>query len=150
MKKQNGVTLISLLIYVIIMIVVISVMSIIINDFYSNSSRRYAAVDELINYNKFNTYFLKEVKRYKNKVDTFTEGDAPYILFSSGNSFSFINNKIYYNDIEICKNVKSISFRYGKKDTEEETQVDDVSVVQVSLSFEQFSRTINYKLENIY
>lgn len=152
MKKENGITLVSLSIYIIMMIIVISVMNIIINDFYNNSNNVSSAINELNAYNKFNTYFLKEIKRYENKVDLISlEGQETYILFSSGNSFSFSNNKIYYNDIEICKNVKSISFESVKEDNpEESTENKYSSIIKVSLSFENFSRTISYKLENIY
>ena len=152
MKKESGITLVSLSIYIIIMIIVISVMNIIINDFYNNSNNVSSGVNELIAYNKFNTYFLKEIKRYENKVDSISlEGQEPYILFSSGNSFYFSNNKIYYNDMEICKGVKSISFESVKEDNQEETMENEYSsIIKVSLSFENFSRTISYKLENIY
>ena len=113
MKNDSGITLISLLIYVILMIVVIGIMSTILNDFYGNSQNMYAGVNKLINYNKFNTYFLKEVKKYGNKVDTISmDGEIPYILFASGNSFSLNNKKIYYNDIEICKDVQDINWEF--------------------------------------
>ena len=152
MKKESGVTLMSLLIYIIIMMIVIGVMSVIIDDFYSNSTNMNSGVNELVNYNKFNTYFLKEVKRYANKVDTISNEDGnSYILFSSGNSFSFINNKIYYNDIEICKYVKAISFECVKEENLERLPENEYSsIIKVNLSFENFTRTINYKLENIY
>lgn len=151
MKNQKGITLVSLIIYVIVMVIVLAVMSSMIANFYSNTEGINANVEEIVEFNKFNIYFLKEVKLYNNTVDTInSESDSSYILFTSGNSFMFNSNKIYYNNIEICDKVKSINFEYGKKNDEYGNEIEDRSIIKVSLSFENFSKTINYKVENIY
>lgn len=151
MKKEKGITLVSLIIYVIVMVIVLAVMSSMISNFYSNIEGLNANVEPIVEFNKFNIYFLKEVKLYNNTVDTInSENDSSYILFTSGNSFMFNSNKIYYNNLEICDNVKSIDFEYGKKNDEDGNEIEDRSVIKVSLSFENFSKTINYKIENIY
>ena len=62
----------------------------------------------------------------------------------------FNSNKIYYNNIEICDNVKSINFEKGKKKDENGNEIEDESIIKVAIIFENFSKTINYKLENIY
>lgn len=142
MREEKGITLTSLVIYVIVMVIVIGVMSSIINHFYNNTGDVHAAVQEIVEFNKFNTYFLKEVKLQGNAVDKFNEiGEKPYILFTSGNSFMFDNNKIYYNNIEICKNVKNVSFK---------SVTADNTVITAELSFENYSKSINYKIESIY
>lgn len=151
MKNQKGITLVSLIIYIVVMMIVLVVMSSIISNFYMNTEGMNANVEEILNFNKFNMYFLKEIKLYNNKVDTIkSEGDSPYILFTSGNSFVFNSNKIYYNNVEICDNVKSINFEKGKNKDENGNETEDETIVSVTLSFENFSKTINYKLENIY
>ena len=151
MKKENGITLMSLVIYVIVMIIVLIVMGTIITNFYGNTESTYANVKDAIEFNKFNVYFLKEVKLKDNSVDTINlENDTPYILFTSGNAFLFNNNKIYYNNIEVCDNVKNINFEKGKKNEEDGSETEDETIVAVTLNFENFNKTINYKLENIY
>lgn len=151
MKKQEGITLVSLIIYVAVMIIVLSVLSSVISNFYSNMQGINTNVEKLIEFNKFNIYFLKEVKLYNNAVDTIeSKDDSSYVLFKSGNSFIFKSNKIYYNNLEICKNIKDITFNYGKKIDENGTEVEDKSIIKVFLNFEDFKKTMNYKIENIY
>lgn len=151
MNKQNGITLVSLIIYIIVMTIVLAIMSSVILNFYSNMQGLNTNVDNIIEFNKFNIYFLKEVKLYNNAVDTIELKDgSSYILFKSGNSFIFKSNKIYYNNLEICKNVKNINFEYGKKTDEIGTEVENKTVIKVVLNVNDFEKTMNYKIENIY
>lgn len=151
MKKQNGITIISLILYIAVMLIVLVIMSSVISSFYDNVNGLNVNADKIIAFNKFNVYFLKEVKQYNNKVDTIkSEKNSSYILFTSGNSFLFNSdtNCVYYNNLKICENVKDIKFAYGKIVSEED--VEDKSIIKVTLDFENFSKTMNYKLENIY
>ena len=143
MRNQKGITLTSLVIYVIAMIIVLALMSSIINNFYQNSDTIQADTQEIIEFNNFNTYFLKEIKKKENRVDSIQ--DNYYILFASGNSFSLENNSIYYNNIEICRDVKEFVVQQGL-----EGDGKDNTVVFVKISFEKFSKSINYKIEEIY
>ena len=142
MKDQKGITLTSLVIYVIVMLIVIGVMSVMINRFYNNIGQFEGNTDEIVAYNKFNTYFLKEIKKLGNKIDSITEN---YILFASGNSFSFADNSIYYNDMKICKNVQQMKIESKIKDNAEK-----IDVVTVSVEFLNFKKSMSYKLEEIY
>lgn len=142
MIKEHGITLVSLVIYIIVMLIVLVVISTIINKFYQNTESMEADTEEILEFNKFNTYFLKEVKSKGNQVDTITPN---YILFKTGNSFSVSNEKIYYNNIQICKGVKSLTIVQGKDGTGEEKDI-----IYVTLTFENFTKSINYKIEEIY
>jgi len=144
MKKEKGITMISLVVYVAVMTVVIGVMSTIITNFYQNTDTVQGNVQEIVEFSKFNNYFLKEVKASNNKVDH-VSNDNTYILFTSGNSFSIANNKIYYNNIKICDEVQSMQISLGKNGNG-----IDKSIVNVTLSFESFNKSISYKIENIY
>lgn len=151
MSNEKGITLISLIIYVVVMTIVLIIMGSIVTNFYSNTESTFANVKEAVEFNKFNIYFLKEVKLYDNAIDTINlENDTPYILFTSGNAFIFDNNKIYYNNIEICDGVKNISFAYGTTVDESGKEIEDTTVIKADLSFEKFSKSMNYKIENIY
>ena len=68
MKKENGITITALIIYIIVMIMVLGVINVIINQFYQNTNSIEADTEEILEFNKFNTYFLKEVKSKGNKV----------------------------------------------------------------------------------
>lgn len=142
MKNERGITIVSLIVYVIVMSIVLVLMSAIINSFYNNIDAVQGNVQEIIEFNKFNNYFLKEVKANNNEVDSLSSN---YILFTSGNSFSLSNNAIYYNNIEICNEVQSMQITLGK-----DGDGIDKTIINVTLTFENFSKSINYKIENIY
>ena len=144
MKKEKGVTMISLVVYVAVMTVVIGVMSSIITNFYQNTDTVQGNVQEIVEFSKFNNYFLKEVKTNNNKVDHISN-ENNYILFTSGNSFSIFDNKIYYNNIKICDEVESMQISLGKNG-----DGIDKSIVNVTLKFESFNKSLSYKIENIY
>ena len=141
MNNEKGITLVSLAIYIAVMIIVLSVMSSIISTFYGNTGGITEKVEELIKFNKFNISFLKEVKAYNNTVEKIeTVNGGNYILFNSGNTFLYKNNKIYYNNIELVDGVKNAKF----------IETEDEDIITVTLDFDSFGRTINYKVENIY
>lgn len=144
MKKEQGITLTSLVIYIFVMFIVLGVMSAIINQFYQNTNSIEADTEEILEFNKFNTYFLKEVKTKGNKVDSISENDN-YILFGTGNTFSLFSDKIYYNNVEICKGVQSLIISQGKNG-----DGLDKNIIYVTLTFENFTKSINYKIEEIY
>lgn len=143
MKKEQGITLTALVIYVIVMIIAIGVISTIINQFYKNTNSIEADTKEILEFNKFSTYFLKEVKIKGNKVDTIISDK--YILFETGNSFSLSGNKIYYNNVEICNEVESLTILQGKNG-------DGVNkdIVYITVNFKNFTKSMNYKIEEIY
>lgn len=142
MKNQRGITLVSLVVYVTVMIIALSGLSLILNNFYNNNGSIEANTDEILKFNKFNTYFLKEIKAKDNEVDSITDN---YILFKTGNSFSLSGKVIYYNNIPICNDVEQFSIQQGEGG-------DGVSkdIVYLTLGFNNFSKSINYKIEEIY
>ena len=143
MKKDKGITLISLIVYIIVMSIAIAVMSAIISNFYENTTAVQGSIEEIIKFNKFNTYFLKEIKSLDNNIDSMSE---KYILFSSGNSFSISNNTLYYNNVQICQGVNDISFEA----IENELELEERTIIKVELEIGTFKKAINYKIENIY
>lgn len=146
MKSQEGITLVSLAIYITVMIIVVLIMNSIITTFYSNTESIDARVQEVIGFNKFNTYFLKEIKLRDNVVDNISEdNENPYILFTSGNSFSMNNKSIYYNNIKVCDKVADFIIKKGK-----DGDGIDETIINITIKFDNFSKSINYKLENIY
>lgn len=147
MKSNKGITLVSLAIYILVMMIVLGVMNSIITNFYNNTEGTNKKVEDMVEFNNFNNYFLKEVKQYNNDVDSINN-ESNYILFKSGNSFLFNNNKIYYNNIVICNNVENVIFEYLTSNNGNKTK--DETIISVTLQFENFSKTINYKVENIY
>ena len=142
MKSKKGITLTSLVIYVIVMIIALATIGTIIRSFNQNVDSMETDTDDILQFNKFNAYFLKEIKAKGNKIDAISTN---YILFNSGNSFSLSNNKIYYNNLEICKGVKTFNIAKGKDG-------DGVSddIVYVTIQINSFKKSINYKVEQMY
>ena len=141
MKKENGITLVSLVVYIIVMIIVLGVMTSITNNFYKNTDAVKGNVEEVVAFNKFNNYFLKEVKSKNNSVDNISSN---YILFESGNSFSIVNNTIY-NNIVICEDVQDMEITLGLNG-----DGIDETIVNVSINFKNFNKSLSYKIEEIY
>lgn len=136
MKSQNGITLSSLIIYIIVMIMVIGVMARVSFMFYNNVNKLDNRTVEISKFNNFNTYFIKEIKSPNNGIDKIQNN---YILFKSGNSFLYQNHNIYYNDLMIVDNVKNLVFT---KETE--------TVINLNISFDEYSKQLRYKIEEIY
>lgn len=138
MKNNKGITLASLVVYIIVMSIAIGIIGGILVQFNKNNVELNKASKDILEFNNFNTYFLKEIKSKQNKVDTINDN---YILFSSGNSFSLVDNKINYNDIKICKDVQKLTFKVDENDN---------SIITVTIVFKDFSKTMQYKIEEIY
>lgn len=140
MKNNKGITLVTLVIYIVVMLISISLMGIINNNFYANNKGIYENVQDVLEFNKFNTYFLKEIKKKNNSVEKIQKNENEnYILFSNGNSFKKNADIIYYNNIKICENVEDITF-----------EEKDENIIKVTLDFINFGKTIEYKIESIY
>ena len=115
MKNCKGITLMTLIIYVGVLFIVIAIMSSIIKNFYQNNTAVNEKTEEILEFNKFNTYFLKEIKKPENKFEACVkdkDSEKNYILFKTGNSFSLKNDIIYYNNIKVCNGVSDLSFDY--------------------------------------
>lgn len=111
MRKDTGITLTSLLIYIIVMTIVIGVIASISTFFYHNVDTIAQDTDNSKEFTKFNSYFTQEVNETNNKpVKTGINGDQHYLLLSNGNQYTFVNGAIYLNKIRICKNIKQCTF----------------------------------------
>ncbi len=138
MKKEKGVTLVSLIIYVLVMVVIIAVMSQIISRFYDNTKELNSDTESVLEFNKFNSYFLREIKQEGNELDSIVNGN---ILFTSGNTFSKQGSYIYYNNIPICSKVTSFTATVDEEDD---------TIINIRIEFENYSKDINYKIEDLY
>ena len=145
MKQDRGITLTTLLIYIFVLLIVMVGISSISSNFYKNTENLKGDTKDLLELSKFNEYFVKEVKAANNKVDTIAD-NGTYILFTSGNSFMLKDHHIFYNQLDIAKNVSNLEFAYGK-DFNDQTSQD---IIKVTIKFENYEKTINYKLEEMY
>ena len=164
MKGEKGITLISLVIYLIAMVIIIAVVASISGYFYKNIDVKSETQDIHLQFSRFNSYFTEDVNKPSNRISEIgyingsgtktTNGTKPsdfvqhYILFSSGNQYTFIkqkveNNKviygaIYLNNIKIASNITNCVF--------EKVSGDNTSV-KVQIEGNNFSKEITYKLK---
>ena len=120
MKNNKGITLTSLMIYVIGMLIVVGIISTLTTFFYKNIDISDINSDTTTQYTKFTSVFSKEINTNGNKViDTNTDNSqigkkVSYIIFSSGNQYTFMqeNNSIYKNNVKICENIDDCEFSW--------------------------------------
>lgn len=141
MKSQKGVTLTSLTMYVALIIIVIGILLVITASFQGNVKEIYAEGTANAEVDKFNVYFLKEVKKQGNEINTISENQ---ILFSLGDKYTFNREDkcIYLNDnIKIAENIENCVF------TSEE--VNEKTVITVTIkAINTEEKTIEYVLSN--
>lgn len=130
MKSNRGITLTSLIIYVIGMVIVVSIISTLTAFFYKNIDITDIS-DTTSQYTKFSSIFLNEINRDNNSIvecKTFLENEnkVSYIIFSSGNQYTFKseNKSIYKNNIKICNDVEDCDFSYVFIDSKYEVKVN--------------------------
>ena len=111
MKSQKGITLISLTIYVIVMVILVAVITTLTTYFYKNVDTSSKQDDINKQYTKFLSYFSEEINRENNEIVEISE-DKTYVIFSSGNQYTFVgdNHGIYQGLIKIASNIESCEF----------------------------------------
>lgn len=130
MRNNRGITLTSLIIYVIGMVIVVSIISTLTAFFYKNID--IAGIDDTTSqYTKFSSIFLDEINRESNRVvecKTIFEDNykVSYIVFSSGNQYTFKseNGSVYRNRIKICEGVENCEFACSFVDSKFRVTVD--------------------------
>lgn len=106
MRSEKGVTLTSLIIYIVVLLVVIATLSVVSTHFYSNTSYITDMGKYIAEFNKFNMYFIEDVK---NNSSLYSIADDK-IIFEDGTIYTYSNNSIYRNKVEICNNIYNCVF----------------------------------------
>jgi len=122
LKSKKGITMISLIIYVIGMTAVVGMMATVTVFFYNNINAEESHLDAFREFTKFNSYFTKEVNIPGNSVgacDNVLDGQnkkVSYIAFVRGRQFTYLeaNKCIYINKIKLCENVDECVFTYDE------------------------------------
>lgn len=130
MKNNTGITLISLLLYVIGMTIVVGTIATLTSYFYKNINVG-DIEDTTTQYTKFSSIFSEDINKKNNSVidsKTIEENGTKvsYIIFSSGNQYTFKseNKSIYKNNIKICDNVEDCDFSYWFVDSKYSVKVN--------------------------
>ena len=110
MKSQKAITLTSLVIYITIVLIIVGILAVITGSLQGNIKEIYAEGTNNAEIDKFNVYFLKEVKKQGNTITTVSNNE---ILFTTGNKYTFNSTHkcIYLNDnIKISDSIEKCMF----------------------------------------
>ena len=145
MKSNKGITMASLVIYVIAMSIVVATIATLTSYFYNNMDELDADTNSSIAYTEFNTYFSKEIS-IKENYPLLVEGTSDYIIFSkTGNQYTLKNRTIYQNQVKICSNIEDCTFEIGK--TDETSEILDLIKVYIKTTG-NLEYTNTYKIQN--
>ena len=141
MKKDSGLTITSIIIYIIALLVVLGVIATLTSYFYKNiniGDEKELANDQ---FTKLNGYFTEEINQDVVRVievGSNTENNVNFITFSNKQTYTYssLNKAIYVNEIKICENIDECNFELS-----EEKNRDKIIVYFKSGSFE---KTITY------
>lgn len=117
MKSNKGITMSSLVIYVIAMSIVVATIATLTSYFYNNMDELDSDTNSSIAYTELNTYLSKEINLKENYPLLAEETSSDYIIFlKTGNQYTFKNGAIYQNQVKICGNIAACSFEVGGTD----------------------------------
>lgn len=114
MKNESGITITSLVIYVMTLTLVVGLLSFITIFFNKNVTNVISTIGESVEYSKFNLYILKYVKNGYEIIDSQNDEEKCYIIFSNGEdtiTFSLIQNILYFNKAKLCSNVDEFKWK---------------------------------------
>lgn len=141
MKSEKGITLTSLVIYVIVATLVISAIATLSSFFFSNMGLIKFQQDYAPEFNKFSMFFVEDVKKNRTAEVTTTT-----VTFEDGTKYQYNNGKIYRNDIVITERVDSVNFSLATQTVS--TTEKQIITVKMSIDGEVNSQTgIEYVLK---
>lgn len=146
MRSNKGITMSSLVIYVIAMSIVVATISTLTSYFYNNMNELDTDTNSSIAYTEFNTYLSKEINIKENYPILIEGTTSDFIIFSkTGNQYTFKNGAIYQNKVKICSNISTCTFDAGQ--TDETTEIVDIVKVYLKTTG-NIEYTNTYKIQN--
>ncbi len=142
MKSDKGVTLMALVIYIAVFTVVVSSMALLSSYFYNNMHLIKDDANYVVEYNKFNMFFIQDVKH--NSTATIENN---IIKFEDGTIYEYKSNSIYRNDKEIATNVKSATFNLESYEVESTTKNLIVVNLNIGEGEKEYQKEIEYVLK---
>lgn len=121
-KSASGITMISLVIYVVCFVVISAIVGTITVFFYNNNEVLDNELVASAEYNKLNMYLVKDSQDIDNSYNGIYEQNNLYsLVFNNGSVYTFDkeNNAIYYNQMCLCEFISdfdvSLDYSSGKE-----------------------------------
>lgn len=142
LKSNKGVTLLSLITYIIVLLIVVSIMGTISTFFYNNLSIINNSAQYYAEFDKFNAFFVKDVKN-NNHVNIDNENNL--IIFIDGTTYKYNpeDKGIYRGEVKIATNIDS--FKASKKIVTVNNV--DKEIISISILIDNSIKTIDYTLK---
>lgn len=150
MKAERGVTLILLSIYVIVFSIIIALLANLSSYIYSNLDNVSDGSIDLSEFNKFNMYFIEDVKTNNQAlVQTLADennNEFIQIAFADGDVYTYTigDTCIYKNNQKIARNILDFKAEGFKKD--EKTYIE-ISIQIGTEDEANYKKTIDYVLK---
>jgi len=119
LSSKRGITLVSLIIYIILTTMVLSMLSIVTSNFRSNINNVNIGTVEDVEFDKLNLQLLRETKNADNKIREQNSSETK-VVFKSGNTYEYIeeDNAVYLNgNIKVADNIESCKFEIETTNT---------------------------------
>ena len=147
MKNEKGVTLAALVIYVIVFSITIALLASLSNYIYSNLDNISSEQISSEEFNKFNTYFVNDVKESKNAYVKNENGEI-IISFESGTVYTYNKEEkaIYKNKEKIARNIVDFSASISVDSSSKKNIIDVTIKTGKDQSNPIFNKTIKYVL----
>lgn len=141
MKKEQGITLISLVVYIIGMIVIMAIVGSVLSFYNNNMVRMNDTSDVNIELSKLETQMVMETHTRGNYITGVTDKS---ISFSSGNTYAFTDNRIYQNTIPVSNYVQEF---LASMETDGEKQILRLYIVISKGNVEEV-KNLSYVVES--
>ena len=122
MKKETGVTLVSLIVYIVGMVVLVAVVGSLLAFYNKNMFSINNSSDISMEFSKFNSKLIDETNIPGNSI---TEITTNKITFSSGNIYEFNGDKVYCNSVIISNYVEEFQ---ANMEEEEDKQILNIYI----------------------
>lgn len=144
MKSEKGITLVSLVIYIIVFSIVLGLLAGMTNYIYGNLDRLNTGSYSSEEFNKFNLNFVKDIKQ-SNNARVETSGENVRIILSNNANYNYIasENAIYRDQVKISE--KITTFQAEKQTINNKA----VIVVRIGTGTDDtdYGKTIKYVLK---
>ncbi len=142
MKNEKGITLISLIVYIILLTLAVAGISNIMGAMHSNVNSMDKASESAVSLSRFNMHFIKDIKRDDVKIVSSTSDQVQLSFTNDAGEneivkYSIQNNALYRNKVKICSNVNAGTI----------TANEDTGVIQVYLKINNYEKITKYVLE---
>ena len=137
MKKEHGVTLISLIIYIIVLLFVLTIVTKLTSALYFNLHDMDKQSDAVVSISKFNMYFLNDIKNKPVTANVISPNTLE-LIYSDGSekiTYTKTNKVLYRNKVKVFDSLDEITI----------TKIGQT--IQVYLKIGDYSKTIKYTIE---